>query len=68
MSQAKHVYRNVKNGRTGELTEDQARIWPDLLVRVDDEPVVEQPVVVNPEVTDAPSEAASPALITKKKD
>lgn len=39
MSQAMHVYRNTRNGRLGEMTEEQAAIWPDLLVRV--EPVAE---------------------------
>lgn len=70
MSQAKHVYRNVENGREGVLTEDQARIWPDLLVRVDD--TAEPPA---PEEAPTPvgilsvgaSEAQSPAR-TKKKD
>lgn len=68
MSQAKHAYRNVVNGRIGELTEDQARVFPDLLERVDAEPVAEEPAQVVPLVTVAPTEAASPARITKKKD
>ena len=36
MSQTKHVYRNEKNGRLGELTEEVAAIWPDLLTLVED--------------------------------
>lgn len=68
MSQVKHIYRNVNNGRTGELTEDQARVFPDLLERVDAAPVVLEPAQVVPLVTVAPTEAASPARITKKKD
>lgn len=35
MSQAMHVYRNTRNGRLGEMTEEQAAIWPELLERVD---------------------------------
>lgn len=38
MSQTVHAYRNIVNGKIGEMTEDQAAIWPDLLVRVDTEP------------------------------
>lgn len=39
MSQATHVYRNKRNGRLGEMTEEQAAIWPNLLERID--PVAE---------------------------
>lgn len=35
MSEATYVYRNVRNGKRGELTEEQAAIWPDLLEKVD---------------------------------
>lgn len=64
MSQATHVYRNVRNDRLGEMTEAQAALWPDLLVRVDAEPVAQEPVKTGGDG----ARETTPARITKKKD
>lgn len=61
MSQATHVYRNTWNGRLGEMTEEQAAIWPDLLERVEADPAPQ------PEIRDeghAPAEI--PELVEPK--
>lgn len=49
MAEPTYVYRNVRNGKLGELTEELAAIWPDLLVKVENDDVPTDADDVTPE-------------------
>lgn len=66
MSQATHVYRNKRNGRLGEMTEEQAAIWPRLLERVDAEAAPEIEVHVEEKIPDLLIDPRTPKAPTAR--
>ncbi len=69
MSQTKHAYRNTRNNKVGELTDEQASLFPGLYELVSESPSVAPvpapaPAVVDPIVPVAPAGV----IPTDKKD
>jgi hypothetical protein len=68
MSQTIHTYRNTANGKVGEMTESQAALWPNLLVRVDADPVdVPSDALPEPAYSQELEHEDEPAQATKPK-